>query len=86
MFQYNTYYVNTEVHQPHQQSHQVFNHHPGQYHQQYKEAREQVMAQHQQHNTFRGPQKKYQPNVSNPLLIKERLEMNSMHKTQYELT
>lgn len=63
----------------------MFNHHPTQY-QPLTEAREQVLSQHQQHNSYRGPQKSYQTNVSNPLLMKERHEMNSLHKKQYELT
>lgn len=83
-FQYNTYYVNSEgLQQQHQQPQQVFNHHPNQY-QQYKEAREQILAQQQ--NSYRGPQKSYQSNVNTPVLMKERHEMNSMHKKQYELT
>lgn len=89
MFQYNTYYVNSDVvqQQQQQQPHQMYNHHPHQY-QHFKEAREQVMVQQQQPqpNSFRGPQKNYQPNLSNSLHMKERHDVNSLRKKQYELT
>lgn len=88
MFQYNSsaYYVNADVlQQQHQQPQQVFNHHPNQY-QPYKENREQVLVQHQQQNSYRGPPKSYPSTVSNPLLMKDRHDMIPLHKKQYELT
>ncbi|KAJ8932295.1 hypothetical protein NQ314_014788 [Rhamnusium bicolor] len=65
---------------------QLFNHHTMQY-QQYKEAREQVLAQHQQ-TVYRGPQRNYQSSVTIPIVVKsnQQSEMNSLHRKQYELT
>ncbi|KAJ8962344.1 hypothetical protein NQ318_018326 [Aromia moschata] len=67
---------------------QLYNHHAIQY-QQYKEAREQVLAQHQQQNTYnRAPQRNYQSSVTIPIVVKsnQQNEVNSLHRKQYELT
>lgn len=67
----------------------MFNQQAMQY-QQYKEAREQVLAQHQQQTVYRGPQiqKNYQTSVTIPIVVKssQSTEMNSLHRKQYELT
>lgn len=65
---------------------QLMNHHTMQY-QQYKEAREQVLAQHQQ-SVYRGPPRNYQSSVTIPIVVKsnQQNEMNSLHRKQYELT
>ncbi|KAJ8921734.1 hypothetical protein NQ315_010644 [Exocentrus adspersus] len=67
---------------------QLMNHHTMQY-QQYKEAREQVLAQHQQQPVYRGPPRNYQSSVTIPIVVKNNNqpnEMNILHRKQYELT
>ncbi|KAJ8976666.1 hypothetical protein NQ317_004684 [Molorchus minor] len=66
---------------------QLYNHHGMQY-QQYKEAREQVLAQHQQQTVYRGPQRNYQSSVTIPIVVKsnQQNDVNSLHRKQYELT
>lgn len=82
MFQYNSYYVGSDIAQQHQQSPQLYNYHPNQ-HRHFKESREQVLTQHQQ-NSYRGLQNSYHPNVNNGL--HERHDINSLRKRHYELT
>nr|XP_023025876.1 uncharacterized protein LOC111513888 [Leptinotarsa decemlineata] len=59
--------------------------HSAQY-QQYKEAREQVLAQNQPHPTYRGPLKTYQTTA--PVIVKsgQQSDMNNLQRKQYEMT
>ncbi|KAG5875596.1 hypothetical protein JTB14_025373 [Gonioctena quinquepunctata] len=56
--------------------------------QQYKEAREQVLAQNQQNPLYRGPPKNYQNSVTVPIVVKsgQQSEMNKLHRQQYGMT
>lgn len=66
---------------------QLYNHHQ---YQQYKEAREQVLAQHHPAPPpgagYRAANRSYQSSVSIPIVKSQQVDMNSMHRKQYELT
>uniref|UniRef100_A0A6P7F7E5 YLP motif-containing protein 1 n=1 Tax=Diabrotica virgifera virgifera TaxID=50390 RepID=A0A6P7F7E5_DIAVI len=77
---YKPSYTNGELLQQHMYSQQY---------QQYKEAREQVLAQNQQHPVvYRGPPKNYQSSVTIPIVVKsgQQSDANMLHRKQYELT
>lgn len=76
---------------------QIYNHHHHQQqqqmqYQQYKEAREQVLAQHHHQPPppnigYRPPpSRSYQSSVTIPIVKNQPVEMNSIHRKQYELT
>ncbi|XP_057659816.1 uncharacterized protein LOC130896056 [Diorhabda carinulata] len=82
---YKPSFKNGDLVQPH-----VYSQQSVQY-QQYKEAREQVLAQNQQQQhpvVYRGPSKNYQSSVTIPIVVKsgQTSDMNVLHRKQYELT
>lgn len=83
LFQYNTYYVNSDVSQQHRESPQVFNYHTNQL-QNLKEVKEHVTRQQQ--NCYVELPESFQSNVANSLQMKESFDINSVRKKFYELT
>lgn len=84
LFQYNTYYVNSDVvSQQHRQSPQLYNYHTTQL-QHLKEVKEHVTRQQQ--NCYLELQESFQSNVANSLQMRESFDINSVRKKRYELT
>ncbi|CAH1970877.1 unnamed protein product [Acanthoscelides obtectus] len=93
VLQYKTTYANGEVIyqqppylSPHSQRPQPS---VGMQNQQYRDPREQSFSQHQQmpNSMYRGPPKHYQSSVTIPITVdKDQKDVNTLHRTQFELT
>nr|CAH7718019.1 unnamed protein product [Callosobruchus chinensis] len=91
--QYKTTYANGEViyqQPPYSSQHtQRPQHSVGMQYQQYRDPREQSFSQHPQmpNAVYRGPAKHYQSSVTIPITVdKDQKEVNTLHRTQFELT